>query len=171
MTSDVFLIGEDIGVEGGFGGAFGVYLGLVEEFGHERIIDTPISEKAIAGAATGAALMGMRPIADMQYADFLFECMDELVNQAAKMRYMSGGKLSVPLVMRAPVGTTQSRRATRTVSGELLHARPRLEGGLCLGRLQRQGHPQERGARRQSRADLRAQTALWQQGSPAGGWA
>ena len=102
----VFLIGEDIGVEGGFGGAFGVYLGLVEQFGHERIIDTPISEKVIAGAATGAALMGMRPIADMQYSDFLFECMDELVNQAAKMRYMSGGKLSVPMVMRAPVGTT-----------------------------------------------------------------
>ncbi len=102
----VFLIGEDVGVEGGFGGAFGVYLGLPEEFGHERIIDTPISEKVIAGAATGAALMGMRPIADMQYSDFLFECMDELVNQAAKMRYMSGGKLSVPMVMRAPVGAT-----------------------------------------------------------------
>lgn len=102
----VFLIGEDIGIDGGFGGAFGVYLGLVEQFGHDRIIDTPISEKAIAGAAVGAALMGMRPIADMQYADFLFECMDELVNQAAKMRYMSGGKMSVPMVMRAPVGTT-----------------------------------------------------------------
>jgi len=102
----VFLIGEDIGVEGGFGGAFGVYLGLVEEFGHERIIDTPISEKAIAGAAVGAALAGLRPIADMQYSDFLFECMDELVNQAAKMRLMSGGRLSVPLVMRAPVGAT-----------------------------------------------------------------
>jgi len=103
---DVFLIGEDIGVEGGFGGAFGVYLGLVEEFGHARIIDTPISEKAIAGAAVGAAVLGMRPIADMQYSDFLFECMDELVNQAAKLRYMSGGKLSVPMVMRAPVGAT-----------------------------------------------------------------
>lgn len=101
----VFLIGEDIGIPGGFGGAFGVYLGLPEKFGHERIIDTPISEKAIAGAAVGAALMGMRPIPDMQYSDFLFECMDELVNQAAKMRYMSGGKLSVPLVMRCPVGT------------------------------------------------------------------
>jgi pyruvate/2-oxoglutarate/acetoin dehydrogenase E1 component len=101
----VFLIGEDIGISGGFGGAFGVYLGLPEKFGHDRIIDTPISEKAIAGAAVGAAMMGMRPIPDMQYADFLFECMDELVNQAAKMRYMSGGKLKVPLVMRAPVGT------------------------------------------------------------------
>jgi pyruvate/2-oxoglutarate/acetoin dehydrogenase E1 component len=103
---EVFLIGEDVGVEGGFGGAFGVYLGLPEEFGHNRIIDTPISEKVIAGAAVGAAVMGMRPIADMQYSDFLFECMDELVNQAAKLRYMSGGKLSVPMVMRAPVGTT-----------------------------------------------------------------
>jgi pyruvate/2-oxoglutarate/acetoin dehydrogenase E1 component len=102
----VFLIGEDIGVEGGFGGAFGVYLGLVEEFGHGRIIDTPISEKAIAGAAVGAAALGMRPVADMQYSDFLFECMDELVNQAAKLRYMSGGKVSVPMVMRAPVGAT-----------------------------------------------------------------
>src|SRR5476649_2305845 len=121
MRSDerVFLIGEDIGVEGGFGGAFGVYLGLVEEFGHDRIIDTPISEKAIAGAAVGAAVLGMRPIADMQYSDFLFECMDELVNQAAKLRYMSGGKLSVPLVMRAPSGrpsagpsTASARRAT-----------------------------------------------------------
>jgi pyruvate/2-oxoglutarate/acetoin dehydrogenase E1 component len=103
---NVFLIGEDVGVEGGFGGAFGVYLGLLEEFGHSRIIDTPISEKVIAGAAVGAAVLGMRPIADMQYADFLFECMDELVNQAAKLRYMSGGRLSVPLVMRAPVGAT-----------------------------------------------------------------
>ncbi len=102
----VFLIGEDIGIEGGFGGAFGVYLGLVEEFGHERIVDTPISEKAIAGAAVGAAVAGMRPIADMQYSDFLFECMDELVNQAAKLRAMSGGRLTVPLVMRAPVGAT-----------------------------------------------------------------
>src|SRR6266487_2993318 len=102
----VFLIGEDIGVKGGFGGAFGVYLGLNEEFGPARIVDTPISEKAIAGAAVGAALMGMRPIADMQYSDFLCECMDEMVNQAAKMRYMSGGKLRVPMVMRAPVGAT-----------------------------------------------------------------
>jgi pyruvate/2-oxoglutarate/acetoin dehydrogenase E1 component len=101
----VFLIGEDIGIPGGFGGAFGVYLGLPEKFGRERIIDTPISEKAIAGTAVGAALMGMRPIPDLQYADFVFECMDEIVNQAAKIRYMSGGKMTVPLVLRCPVGT------------------------------------------------------------------
>jgi pyruvate/2-oxoglutarate/acetoin dehydrogenase E1 component len=100
----VFLIGEDIGIPGGFGGAWGVYQGLAEKFGSDRIIDTPISEKAIMGSAVGAALMGMRPIADMQYADFLFECMDEVVNQAAKMRYMSGGNFSVPLVVRCPVG-------------------------------------------------------------------
>ena len=102
---NVFLIGEDIGIPGGFGGAFGVYLGLPEKFGHERIIDTPISEKAIMGTAVGAALMGMRPIPDLQYSDFIFECMDEIVNQAAKIRYMSGGKLKVPLVLRCPVGT------------------------------------------------------------------
>lgn len=101
----VFLIGEDIGIPGGFGGAFGVYLGLPERFGHERIIDTPISEKAVAGTAIGAALMGMRPIPDLQYADFIFECMDEIVNQAAKLRYMSGGTMSVPMVLRCPVGT------------------------------------------------------------------
>jgi pyruvate/2-oxoglutarate/acetoin dehydrogenase E1 component len=101
---NVFLIGEDIGIPGGFGGAFGVYLGLPEKFGHERIIDTPISEKAIMGTAVGAALMGMRPIPDLQYSDFIFECMDEVVNQAAKIRYMSGGKLKVPLVLRCQIG-------------------------------------------------------------------
>jgi acetoin:2,6-dichlorophenolindophenol oxidoreductase subunit beta len=102
----VFCIGEDIGIEGGFGGAFTVTLKLSEEFGHERMLDTPISETAIAGAAIGAAMAGMRPIADVQYGDFLFCCMDQLANQAAKMRYMSGGRCSVPMVMRAPVGAT-----------------------------------------------------------------
>jgi pyruvate/2-oxoglutarate/acetoin dehydrogenase E1 component len=102
----VFCLGEDIGIEGGFGGAFTVTLGLSDEFGHQRILDTPISETAIAGLAIGAAIAGMRPIADVQYGDFLFCMMDQLANQAAKMCYMSGGQLSVPLVMRAPVGAT-----------------------------------------------------------------
>ena len=102
----VFCLGEDIGIPGGFGGAFTVTLGLTEEFGHDRILDTPISEAGIAGVAVGAALAGMRPVADVQYADFLFCAMDQLVNQAAKLRYMSGGKLAVPLVMRAPCGAT-----------------------------------------------------------------
>src|SRR5690349_22801343 len=102
----VILLGEDIGVEGGFGGAFTVTLGLSEEFGHQRVIDTPISEAGIAGVAAGASLGGLRPVADVQYGDFLYLAMDQLANNAAKLRYMSGGKLTVPLVFRAPVGAT-----------------------------------------------------------------
>jgi pyruvate/2-oxoglutarate/acetoin dehydrogenase E1 component len=101
----VFCMGEDIGIRGGWGGAFTVTLGLEKEF-RERIIDTPISEAGIFGLALGAAIMGLRPVADVQYGDFLFYAMDQIVNQIAKMRYMSGGKVSVPLVMRAPVGAT-----------------------------------------------------------------
>jgi pyruvate dehydrogenase E1 component beta subunit len=103
----VFCIGEDIGVEGGFGGAFTVTLGLSEEFGHERILDTPISEEGLAGVAIGAAMAGLRPIADVQYGDFLFNAMDQVANQAAKMTYMSGGTVQVPMVMRVPVGATR----------------------------------------------------------------
>ena len=102
----VILLGEDIGVKGGFGGAFTVTLGLAEEFGHRRVIDTPITEAGIAGVAAGAALGGLRPVADVQYGDFLFLAMDQLANHAAKLRYMSGGKVRVPMVMRAPVGAT-----------------------------------------------------------------
>jgi len=104
--SRVFCIGEDIGIPGGFGGAFTVTLGLSDEFGHERILDTPIAEAGLAGVAIGAALAGLRPIADVQYSDFLFNAMDQMANQAAKMIYMSAGTLKLPLVMRAPVGAT-----------------------------------------------------------------
>lgn len=113
----VFCIGEDIGIEGGFGGAFTVTLGLSEEFGHHRVLDTPISEIAIGGVATGAAMAGMRPIADVQYGDFILCMMDQLVNQAAKMCYMSNGQVSVPMVMRVPVGAT-SRGAQHAQSLE-----------------------------------------------------
>ncbi|RME42178.1 MAG: alpha-ketoacid dehydrogenase subunit beta [Chloroflexi bacterium] len=113
----VFCIGEDIGIPGGFGGAFTVTLGLSQEFGHERILDTPISEIGIAGVAIGAAIAGLRPIADVQYGDFLFCMMDQLANQAAKMTYMSGGTVKVPMVMRAPVGAT-SRGAQHAQSLE-----------------------------------------------------
>jgi pyruvate/2-oxoglutarate/acetoin dehydrogenase E1 component len=102
----VFLIGEDIGIPKGFGGPFTVTLGLSEELGRERIVDTPVSENAIVGAAVGAAMMGMRPVAEMQYGDFVFCCMDQVVNQAAKMHYMSGGQVRVPMVLRIPVGAT-----------------------------------------------------------------
>lgn len=103
----VFLIGEDIGVEGGFGGGFTVTLGLSDEFGHERVMDTPISEAAIIGAAVGAAMVGMRPVAEMQYGDFVFVGMDQVVNQAAKMHYMSNGQVNVPMVLRLPVGASR----------------------------------------------------------------
>lgn len=103
----VFLLGEDIGVEGGFGGGFTVTLGLSDEFGHERVMDTPISEIAIVGAAVGAALTGMRPVAEMQYGDFVFCAMDQVINQAAKMHYMSNGQVSVPMILRLPVGATR----------------------------------------------------------------
>ncbi|MCL2864108.1 MAG: alpha-ketoacid dehydrogenase subunit beta [Lachnospiraceae bacterium] len=102
----VFCLGEDIDIENGMGGAFTVTRGLTKEFGPERVINTPISEILIAGAAVGAAMTGMRPIADLQYGDFLFCMMDQLVNQAAKMCYMSGGTVKVPMVMRAPCGAT-----------------------------------------------------------------
>lgn len=101
----VFCIGEDIGIPGGWGGAFTVTLGLEKDF-RDRMIDTPISEAGFFGAALGAAMMGLRPVADVQYSDFLFCAMDQIVSQIATMHYMSGCKITVPLVMRAPVGAT-----------------------------------------------------------------
>src|SRR3954454_18231433 len=118
----VILLGEDIGVEGGFGGAFTVTLGLEKEFGHDRVLDTPISEAAIAGVAAGAAMGGLVPVADVQYGDFLFLAMDQLATQAAKMRYMSGGKLTVPMVFRAPVGaTTRGARHGQSLEAFFIH--------------------------------------------------
>ncbi len=102
----VFLMGQDIGTEDGWGGPYTVCRGLLEKYGPERIRNTPISEKAIVGASVGAALMGMRPVCEVQYSDFLFCAMDEIVNAAAKMRYMSGGQFKVPMVLRAPNGAT-----------------------------------------------------------------
>ena len=101
----VFCIGEDIGVPGGFGGAFTVTLGLEKKF-PDRILDTPIAELGFFGVSVGAAIMGMRPIVDVQYGDFLFCAMDQIHSNASMMRYMSGGTIKVPMVMRAPVGTT-----------------------------------------------------------------
>jgi pyruvate/2-oxoglutarate/acetoin dehydrogenase E1 component len=112
---EVFLIGEDIGV---YGGAFGVTRGMLEEFGPERIRDTPISEAAIAGAATGAALMGMRPVMEIMFMDFLTISMNQLVNQAAKIRFMFGGKASIPMVIRTPAGSGTGAAAQHSQSLE-----------------------------------------------------
>jgi pyruvate/2-oxoglutarate/acetoin dehydrogenase E1 component len=97
----VFLIGEDIGV---YGGAFGVTAGLVDEFGAERVRDTPISETVIAGVCIGAGLMGMHPVGEIQFMDFVSLAMGQLVLQGAKLRYMLGGKVKVPMVLRMPGG-------------------------------------------------------------------
>jgi acetoin:2,6-dichlorophenolindophenol oxidoreductase subunit beta len=115
----VFVIGEDVGV---LGGAFGITQGLLERFGPERVRDAPISETAILGAAIGAALMGMRPICEMQFVDFLFVALDQLLHQAAPAHYASGGANAVPLVVRANygVGPGAGSQDSGTLYGALL---------------------------------------------------
>ena len=107
----VFVLGEDVGP---YGGAFGATQGLHEEFGELRVVDTPISESAIIGVSIGAALRGYRPVAEMQFADFISCGFDQIVNQAATLRYRYGGRASVPIVVRAPSGGG--------VSGGLYHS-------------------------------------------------
>ncbi|HWI28157.1 MAG TPA: pyruvate dehydrogenase complex E1 component subunit beta [Stellaceae bacterium] len=110
----VWALGEDLGR----GGVFGQYKGLVEEFGPQRIVDTPISEAAIMGTAVGAALVGTRPVVEMRFSDFALCAVDELVNQAAKARYMFGGQGRVPLVVREPSGMWRSSAAQHSQSLE-----------------------------------------------------
>lgn len=114
-NEDVFILGEDIGV---YGGAFGVTRGMIEEFGSERVRNTPISEAAISGTAIGAALTGMRPILELQFSDFITIAMDNMVNQAAKLRYMYGGKAKVPMVLRTPAGSGTGAAAQHSQSLE-----------------------------------------------------
>lgn len=116
---NVIFIGEDIGI---YGGAFGVSVGMFEEFGPRRVKDTPISEAAIAGVAVGAAATGLRPIAELMFMDFVTLAMDQIVNQGAKMRYMFGGKAKVPMVVRFPAGSGTGAAAQHSQS---------LEAWLC----------------------------------------
>jgi acetoin:2,6-dichlorophenolindophenol oxidoreductase subunit beta len=101
-NEDVFILGEDIGI---YGGAFGVTNGMVQELGTDKVLNTPISEAAITGVAVGSALTGMKPILELQFSDFITIAMDQIVNQAAKIRYMFGGKGKIPLVIRTPGGS------------------------------------------------------------------
>jgi pyruvate/2-oxoglutarate/acetoin dehydrogenase E1 component len=114
----VFLMGEDIGA---YGGLFRVTEGLQQEFGSQRVRDTPITEQAIIGFGVGAAMVGSRPIVELQFSDFMALAMDQIVNQAAKARYMSGGQLSVPLVIRTPVGTGLGSQHTQSLEAWLMH--------------------------------------------------
>ncbi len=112
----VFIIGEDVAEAGT---PFKVFSGLVEEFGPRRVIDTPISEAGFTAIAVGAAMTGMRPVVDIMFGDFITLTMDQMVNQAAKIRYMSGGKLKVPMVLRTTLGATRRSAAQHSQS---LHA-------------------------------------------------
>lgn len=114
----VWAVGEDLGR----GGVFGQYRGLVDEFGPERVSDAPISEACILGAAVGAAMMGTRPVVEMRFSDFALCAVDELVNQAAKARFMFGGQTKVPLVVREPIGMWRSSAAQHSQSLEAWYA-------------------------------------------------
>lgn len=114
---EVFMMGEDIGV---YRGAFGVSGDLVDTFGPERIIDTPISEQGFVGCAIGAAVAGMRPIVEIMFSDFMTVCWDMIVNQAPKMRYMFGGKVSVPMVLRTASGGGTGAAAQHSQSLEAM---------------------------------------------------
>lgn len=112
---NVFLMGEDIGV---YCGSFGVTRGMVEKLGEEKVMCTPIAEQAYVGAAIGAAMVGMRPIAEVSFSDFMCVCFDELVNEAPKMRYMYGGKVKVPIVIRTAAGAGVGMAAQHSQSLE-----------------------------------------------------
>jgi pyruvate/2-oxoglutarate/acetoin dehydrogenase E1 component len=112
---DIFVIGEEVGR---YGGAYGVTKGLIEQFGPDRLIDTPISEAAIVGTGVGAAMAGMRPVVELMYVDFIGMTMDQLANQAAKIRYMFGGQIGVPMVLRTQGGTGRSAGAQHSQSLE-----------------------------------------------------
>lgn len=122
MAADdrVVLLGVDVGAGGG---VYGVTRGLYEEFGPRRVLDTPIAEAGVLGAAVGAAMAGLRPVAEIMYMDFLTVCLDPIVNQAAKLRYMTGGSLTVPVVFRTQTGAGRSAGAqhSQSLEGILAH--------------------------------------------------
>ncbi len=116
---NIFFMGEDIGV---YAGAFGVSKGMLDEFGPDRVIDTPISEAAYIGCAVGAAATGLRTIAELQFSDFISVCYDQVINQAAKMHYMFGGKVNVPMVVRSASGGGTGAAAQHSQSLENIYA-------------------------------------------------
>ncbi len=116
----VYILGEDVGI---YGGSFGATAGLYDEFGPERVKDTPISEMAIMGSSAGAAVTGMRPVPEIMYDDFLGCCMDQLMNQAAKFRYMYGGRVKVPMTVRCACGgyVTGAAQHSQSLEAMLVH--------------------------------------------------
>lgn len=119
LNPDVFMLGEDIGV---FEGSYKVTAGLLKEFGEKRVIDTPIAEEVIVGVGIGAAMLGLRPVAEIMTINFVLVAMDQVVNHAAKIRYMFGGEVGVPLVIRTPGGGGQQLTAQHSQSLEVMFA-------------------------------------------------
>ncbi len=115
---NVYFMGEDIGL---YCGAFGVSRGMVQEFGEDRVIDTPISETAFMGSAIGSAITGMRPIVELMFSDFMAVCYDQIINQAAKMHYMFAGKVKIPMVLRLPAGGGTGAAAQHSQSLEQMY--------------------------------------------------
>ncbi len=113
----IFIMGEDIGEQGGI---FGCTRGLIDEFGDQRVRNTPISEAGFVGAGVGAALAGMKPVVELMYMDFTYVAMDQILNQAAKIRYMYGGKATIPLVIRGQQGIGRGNAATHSQSVEVI---------------------------------------------------
>ncbi|WP_099827889.1 alpha-ketoacid dehydrogenase subunit beta [Oceaniglobus indicus] len=142
---DVILIGEEVGV---YGGAYGVTKGLIDIYGADRVIDSPISEAGIVGAAVGAAMTGLKPVVELMYVDFIGLVMDQLANQAAKSRYMFGGQIEVPMVLRTQGGTGRSAAAQHSQSLEawMMHT-PGLR--LCMPATVNDGYHLLRDALRQ----------------------
>ena len=138
----VCILGEDVAEAGT---PFKVLSGLVEEFGKQRVMDTPISEPGFTGIGVGAAMTGLRPVVDIMFGDFLTLIMDQIVNQAAKIHYMSGGTWKVPMVLRTTMGATRRSAAQHSQSSARL-AEPYsgAEGGAALDSLRRQGPAENR---------------------------
>ena len=159
---DVFIMGEDIAE---MGGSMGVTQGLLDEFGPERIRNTPISEIGIVGAGIGAAMQGMRPVVEIMYEDFLTLSAEQIVNQAAKHRYMSGGQLKVPLTIRTQGGAGWSpRRSARAAARGVVRPHSGPESRLRLDADGRPRAPLQRDLRGQPRRLLRAPDAVRPQG-------
>ena len=147
--STVFILGEDV-AEAGTPSRCSI--GLVDEFGKERVLDTPISEPGFTGLAVGAAMTGMRPIVDIMFGDFMGLIMDQIVNQAAKIHYMSGGKWKVPMVVRDDAGRhSPLGRPALAVAARLVRAYSRFEGGAAFDAVRYEGSFENGHSRRQSR--------------------
>src|SRR6058998_2311198 len=136
---NVFVIGEEVGL---YEGAYKVTQGLLKEFGPQRVVDTPIAESGFTGVGIGAAMVGLRPVVEMMTFNFALLALDQIVNSAAKMYYMSGGQFNVPIVIRGPGGPAAQLAAALAVDGDVLLPRARTQGRQADDADGREGAPE-----------------------------